>query len=333
MQDTNPDHDDAIEAESALRDPKAALRATERLEAAATEHAALASMVLDDILRIVPEKRAIFTGTLHGQNAVFRLALCDAERRQSAEQWAELSRIYPYMNAGAYRVAEPLFFDEADGITAISHAAGRPLMMHLWSLPRDARLPHIAQSAGWLAQYCASSTAWRGVDWRNWARRCEKAAAQQHFTRLQNIESKILQKTKKLGRMIKEMEWRVAVCHGDFHPLNLIIAPDETRLTGLDLGSSFLMPIYRDIARYLIYNARRHMWAGDGRRYGVDGAAIDAFADAFAMSADEKRYFIPYMIAVETLTRVESKTEVTTRLNNSVELAEALFEDLRELTL
>ncbi len=51
------------------------------------------------------------------------------------------------------------------------------------------------------------------------------------------------------------------------------------------------------------------------------------------MSDDERNLFIPYMIAVETLTRVESKNEVTTRLNNSIELAERLFEDLRELTL
>lgn len=333
MQESEHKETPIIEAESALRDPQAALNATERLEAAGGAHEGLRTMVLQDILRIVPKKRALFAGTLRGQQAVFRLALSGDERRQSAEQWAELNRIYPHMREGVCRVPEPMFFDEAEGITAISRAEGRPLMMHLWSLPREERLPHIEASARWLAQYCAPSTERRGVDWRNWARRCETAAAAQPFEQLRKIEGKVLQKTKKLGRMVKDMEWRVAVCHGDFHPLNLIIAPDGTRLTGLDLGSSFLMPIYRDIARYLIYNARRHLWTGDTHRYGVDEASIDAFARAFSMSDDERDLFIPYMIAVETLTRVESKNEVTTRLNNSIELAERLFEDLRELTL
>jgi len=135
---------------------------------------------------------------------------------------------------------------------------------------------------------------------------------------------------KKLSRHLREYDtWRSAIGHGDFHPNNLIAAPN--RLTGIDLGGSNRSPIYKDMARFLTHMARRGMAPSGHHRFGVDAAAYDAFVQAFDLDEAEATLFLPYLICFETLIRVEHPDMPAARIEHGVSLAQNLSQDLRQI--
>lgn len=308
--------------------PEATLAALTRLDALLARHVPGAGV--DQALRLVPGKRAVFQGRIDGRDVVFRLPLDDANRKGFAEEWAELTRAWGHMAQGANRVAEPLHFDPDSGLTIIAHVPGTPLLTHLWALDTAQRPPLIARAADWLHAYMAPTITRRGINRRPWRRWAETAAAKQPHPELTDIESRILQKLHKLSRQLEDPDWRVAIPHGDFHLNNLIL--DGDTLTGIDTGGSNHAPIYKDMARALTHMARRGMLPSEHRRFGVDAGALDAFASAFSLSERESNAFLPYMIAYETLIRVEHPQMSSDRIAHARAMSEALFEDLRQIT-
>ena len=309
--------------------PDAALAALTRLEQILAERGLDAR--IDGALRLVPGKRAIFHGELAGQPAVFRLPLNDTQRKNFAQEWAELTRARGHMATGAFRVADPLFFDPDTGLFTLSHIEGTPLLTHLWSLDPDARAPHIAGAADWLHAYMAPTIETRGINrrpWRNWA---AVAVEKQPHPALADLEKRILQKMNKLSHRLGDPDWRVAIPHGDFHLNNLILGPDGA-LTGIDTGGSNFAPIYKDIARALTHMARRGMLPSGSRKFGVDAAAYDTFATAFALTEAEANAFLPYLITFETLIKVEHPRIGEDRVAHALAMEEALFQDLRQIT-
>lgn len=307
--------------------PEAALAALGRLEALLARLAPGAEV--DEALRLVPGKRAVFRGRLSGRDVVFRLPLDAGAASDFAEEWAELARARGHMAEGANRVAEPVQFDPESGLTIIAHVPGTPLLTHLWTLDAAQRPPLIARAADWLRAYMAPSMQWRGINrrpWRNWA---AAAVEKQPHAALAEIESRILQKMHQFSRKLGDPEWRVAIPHGDFHLNNLIL--EETRLTGIDTGGSNHAPIYKDMARALTHMARRGMLPSGRRRFGVDAEAYAAFAAAFGLSDREETAFLPYMIAFETLIKVEHPQMSDDRIAHALAMSEALFEDLRQI--
>ncbi|WP_372610438.1 phosphotransferase [Aquicoccus sp.] len=308
--------------------PDAALDALTRLETLLGQ--ILPGADVEQALRLVPGKRAVFRGRMAGHDVVFRLPLDEANRKGFAEEWNELTRAWGHMAQGASRVAEPLFFDPDSALIVIAHVPGEPLLMHLWSLDAPDRLPLVTHAAGWLHAYMAPTITSRGINRRPWRRWAAAATAKQTHPELAGIETRILQKMHKLSRQMGDPDWRVAVPHGDFHLNNLIL--DGDTLTGIDTGGSNRAPIYKDMARALTHMARRGMLPSGQRRFGVDAGALDAFTGAFALSERETDAFLPYMIAYETLIRVEHPQMSADRIAHARAMSEALFEDLRQIT-
>src|SRR6056297_3450236 len=142
--------------------------------------------------------------------------------------------------------------------------AWHAVLEHLWSAPADSRTALMPRAAAWLRRYTDVTEVWRATNPEGWLARAERAAAAQPFARLRGLEAEILLQLRRLAAMLDEAEWRIAICHGDFHPNNLVL--DGERLTGIDLGASSRMPVTKDIARFLAHMGRRGMLPS-GQRY------------------------------------------------------------------
>lgn len=308
--------------------PEQAAAARARAEQAA--QAAGLVVTLDDILRFVPGNRIILRGRLANSPAVFRLPLNPESHKHIAREWAELTRSYAYMATGPNRVAKPLCFDETSGLMAMSLIDGMPLMRHLWSLDTKQRNAPYAHAGAWLSAYTAPSQTTRPANSRHWLRRAKEAAAQQPHPALAEIEQRIFRNMRHLAKRIEPQEWRVAITHGDFHPNNLILSGDV--LTGIDTGGSSIAPIYKDIARSLTHMARRGLYFGPKRHFGMDALAFDAMADAMHLNETERTLFLPYLICFETLFRVEHPDMPSHRVQHAIDMAQNLLRDLRQIT-
>ncbi|UYV37463.1 aminoglycoside phosphotransferase family protein [Rhodobacteraceae bacterium D3-12] len=308
--------------------PDQALAALDRLESllASSPHTA----EVTEALRLVPGKRAIFRGTFNGRDAVFRLPLDDKSRTDFAREWAELTRVHAYMATPPLAVVEPLDFDPNTGIFIIAFVPGKPLFTHLRRADPATRLPLLSRAAHWLRAYDTPTLTHQPLDFRRWFRKAAAAGETQPHPDLQDIESRILRRMKRLGRSLHQTDVQTAISHGDFHLNNLLVKGDT--LTGIDTGGSGRTPVVKDIARALTHIARRaEPWSGN-RHFGVDAAAFHAFTDAFELSTIERDAHLPFMIAFETLIKVEHPDMPQDRLALADKLARGLFRDLRQIT-
>lgn len=317
-QPKSPDQTDRADAETEIG---------RRFEAARAADAALAGAEAGAVLRHVPGKRAVLRGRLDGRAAVFRMTL-DSRDDGAAREWAEMCRLWPFMNSGRYRIAEPLHCAAAHGLVVTAEVPGRPLMKHLWKSPPETRARHLVPAATWLRRATEISEGWQPAGVRGWLSRAERAAAQQPFAVLRRPESAILIELRRLGALLEGTEWRCAIGHGDMHPNNLII--DRDRLTGIDLGGSARMPVYKDMARFLVHMGRRGLIPSGSASLGVDAQGLAAFADVFDLTDRERRLALPFMIGIEALIRVESRNLPRARIRHAQTFSEALLRDLRE---
>ena len=106
---------------------------------------------------------------------------------------------------------------------------------------------------------------------------------------------------------------------------------DGSRLTGIDTGGSAKLPIYKDMARFLSHMGRRALVPSGSQRFGVDAVGFDAFADAFSLDDRERGIWLPFMIGIEALIRVESKSLSRSRIRRSKQFCETLLDDLRQI--
>lgn len=308
--------------------PEQALAALARLEAMLTE--AQLDARVDDAIRMVPGKRAMFRGSLDGRDVVYRIPLSRESKAAMSSEWAELARVWKYMSKGRFRVAEPVYFRPDTGLLIVEFINGSPLLAHLWSLEPQEREPFFSQTADWLHAYMAPTIEQRKINrrpWRVWA--AKSAQAQPHQV-LASIEKRLLQQMNKLSRSLGDADWRTAIPHGDFHLMNVIHSDSE--LVGIDTGGSFKAPIYKDMARALTHMARRGMIPSGRRRFGVDEAAYDAFVRTFGLSDREANAFLPYMITFETLIKPEHPGISQARIDHALSMSESLFQDLKQIT-
>ena len=308
-----------------LPDPETLLALQERFEAARAACPELAGAEVNEVLRVVPGKRAIMAGTLDGRGAVFRMFEPN-QGDMTTREWREMTRIWPFMNSGAYRVPEPLLHVPEHGLLVIEHVSGQPLLEHFWQSAPETRAHHLRPAAEWLRHYTEGSESWRAGNAAGWLARTERAAATQPFASLRKIETGILDELRRMAATLATQEWRVAICHGDFHPNNLI--SNEDRLTGIDIGGSARMPVCKDIARFLVHMGRRGMIPSGARRLGVDQQGLAAFAEAFALTSVERGLWLPFFIGCEALIRVESKSLKKGRITRAEEMYAVLRDDL-----
>lgn len=310
--------------------PDQAAAAMARLSELIATDPALHTADVGQMMRLVPGRRAILSGMLHGEPAVFRLSLHPDETANFAKEWKELQRAQSFMAEGQNRIAAPLALAAAGEVLVVSLAPGRPMLELIWTLERSERLPHLQAAAEWLASYQAPTTEHSPVLWKGWFKRAEGALVKQPHAPLQEMEARVLRRMKALGRRLQEQQgWRTAIGHGDFHPNNLIVS--DGVLSGIDLGGSSRIPIYKDMARFLTHMARRGVTISGETRFGVDAATYEAFVQAFAMDRIEAELCLPFMICFETLIRVEHPDMPEARVNHALTMAKALQADIKQV--
>lgn len=308
-------------------DPAAMRALADRLEAAARDDPVLTGAGQGALVRLVPGKRALIAGRCKGRAAIFRVFLRPGDEAPGRE-WAELTRAWAEMASGRYRVAEPLHYAAGHAILAVEQVPGTPLLKHLWQSAPAARLPYLRPAADWLRRYSDSTACWRRATPSGWLARARRATTRQPFAELRPLEAALLDELTPLARRIEGGDWRVAICHGDFHPDNLIV--NAPRLTGIDTGGSARMPVCKDIARFLVHMARRGMVLSGESWLGVDRAGFAAFAESFALTEAERLHVLPFMIGIEALIRVESRSLTRARIAHAARMYEAMLDDLRK---
>ena len=279
------------------------MRLNARLTAARSEEPRLAQAQPTDLIRDVTGKRAIFRGQLEGRRVIFRVHL-KPEGGAAQREWDELNRLWPYMATGDLRVPEPICAAPAAGVTVQQDVPGTPLLQLLYSLDVGQRAAYLAPAAAWLRTSTAMTEGWRMPRTDAWIDRAARASAQQPFAQLRALELRILAQMERLAPLVASEPWRVAVCHGDYHPNNLIA--DGARLTGIDLGGSQRLPLMKDIARFAMHIGRRRLRLSGDTALGVDRACLAAFSDAFAFTKIERAATLPFFLAFEALIRVEN---------------------------
>ncbi len=309
-------------------DPEAVAGLAQRFEAARSADPVLNGADLEEILRLVPDQRAVCRGHMGGRACIWRIFLSGQEAA-AAREWDELQRIWPEMRSGPYRVCEPLYHSAKHGIIAVEYLPGTPLLQWLWKAPTQDRAAWLDPAAQWLRRYTESTESWRPSGHDGWLQRAARGAGKQPFKALKSLELGILQELGRLAGRMADIEWRVAISHGDYHPNNLIALNDT--LTGIDTGGSARTPIYKDIARFLMHMGRRGMIPSGQQYLGVDRVGLNAFADQFCMSTTERQVIMPFMLGVEALIRVETPALSESRIRRARRMSSALLEDLRAL--
>jgi hypothetical protein len=315
----------------AQQHPEQAAAALARLETLVASDPALDGSKPDEILRLVPGRRAIIAGRLKDQRVVFRLSLHHDETAAFAREWQELTRASAYMDRGACQIAAPIALGAEGEVLVIQRAPGYPMLDLIPRLDPPDRVAQVSAAASWLARYQAPTLEQSPTGWKKWFTRAEAALATQTHPALLDVETRVLRRMKALGRQLgQDGVWRTAIGHGDFHPNNLIAGPDHV-LRGIDLGGSGRIPIYKDMARFLTHVSRRGVTISGARRFGVDAATYDAFIAASNLDPVEANICLPFMICFETLIRVEHPAMPARRVAHGVKMAKMLLADLRRL--
>ncbi|SEK27302.1 Phosphotransferase enzyme family protein [Roseovarius nanhaiticus] len=308
------------------------LDATQRIAAllakAARQEPRLSGANPTDLLRLVKDKRAILRGQLEGRDVIFRVHLAP-EAGDAQREWDEMQRLWPLMSVGDLRVPEPICAAPDAGVTVQEAVPGTPLMELLYSLDAKARPAFMAPAAAWLRASTQSSEDWQIAQPQRWINRASRAAQQQPFAALREVEAGILAHMERIAPIIADAPWRAAICHGDFHPNNLICY--GTRLTGIDLGGSRRMPVLKDIARFAMHMGRRRLRLSGKTVLGVDHDCLQSFAHAFGLSPLERSHTLPFFLAFEALIRVETPALPSARVVRAEKTYRALLADLQRL--
>ncbi|MBT9383933.1 phosphotransferase [Pseudooceanicola sp. CBS1P-1] len=280
------------------------------------------------VLKLVPAQRAVLAGDWQGQACVFHLGL--GPEAGLAARFEELRRVRAYMDGGPFRVPEPLALLGAGEASVTAFVAGSSLLAAMWAGDDAARHALQTRAAGWLRAHAAPGERLRPANRRPWRSRAEAGLARQGHPALIAVETQVLRRMHQLSRALRGegAEWRVSLGHGDFHAGNLLLTPGA--LWGIDLGGKAVAPVCRDIARFLVHNARRGLLPSGRRRYGVDAGGLEAFASAFGLDAVEREGDLPFFLCHELLARPEHPGLPEARISHAREMAEGLLADLRQ---
>jgi len=304
------------------------LQVTERFNAAQAADPVLETVEIQEILRLVTGKRSIIACSMGGRPAVMRMFLED-DPALSQREWNELERIWPVMAQGPYRVVEPLHHSPTHNLMIVARAEGTPLLEQLWQSDKADRARYLEPAARWLRLYTGGTEEWRGARHRRWLAKAERAAERQAFDELRLFEAEIIALLHQMADRMDGAEWRTAVSHGDFHPNNLMA--QNGNLVGIDTGGSARMPIYKDMARFLVHMGRRGMLPSGKARLGVDAIGLANMEEIFGLNAFERRFALPFMMGCEVLLRVETRALSSSRIRRAEAMYAAFRDDLESL--
>ncbi|MEQ9675192.1 MAG: hypothetical protein RLO10_12095, partial [Roseovarius indicus] len=81
----------------------------------------------------------------------------------------------------------------------------------------------------------------------------------------------------------------------------------------------------------LSHMARRGLIPSGEVRIGVDAQGLDAFARAFALDEVERNIWLPFMLGVEVLIRIEAKALSEKRIRKAAGFYDTLLDGLRDI--
>lgn len=313
-----------------LPDLEAMTALMERVGRAAETAPELERMDLDEVLRFISGKRAIFSGSFDGIPAVVRFYF-DAPRPYARRDWEELQRTWPYMATGRYRVNEPLYHLPDLGLVVVRRSTGQPLFEQVWQADPGDRFALMPEAVKWLRAYTRPKERLSPMRAASWLSKTEKRVGQQGYARLRPLLRALRAQLEGFLPAMAGHAWRVSISHGDFHPNNLLV--EEDAFVGIDTGGSAKLPIYKDMARFLTHMGRRGVHPSGESRFGVDRGTLDLFSSEFELDAMEREIWLPFMIGVEALLRIETKDLTRSRLRRAQTFYEALVEDLGQIDL
>lgn len=309
-------------------EPEVMLAVADRLIQAAQNNPKFTEANVSRMLRQVPGKRSILLGKLGARDAVFRVYHGDRQT-ECERHWTELQRIWPTMQDGHLRVNEPLACDVSSGVIAVAYVSGDPLLGVITKAKTEVRLEWLHLAARWLNAYASKSEFRAEADTNLWVKRAVKASEKQAFADLRRIEGQISGELDRIAHLLRRQNWRYAICHGDFHPNNLIA--DRSCLTGIDCGNSKHIPIYKDIARFLMHLGRRGVMISGETHFGVDAKGFEIFSYEFGLNEQERELTLPFFLGVEALLRAETKGLPERRIKKARQMSRALLDDLKNL--
>ncbi|WP_120501294.1 aminoglycoside phosphotransferase family protein [Roseovarius sp. EL26] len=320
MQKTNDNHD--------LSKLDATLLLAEQLEVMIDEVPELKDAHIEEMLRIVPEKRALMRGTLNERDVVFRMHL-GSSNQTATREWQEYQRIWPFMCEGAYTVCEPILFLSEYNLLILQAIDGTSFLRVLRKSNHDEKSTHLETAARWLKHYMSVSEHDEQTTHRRWIKRARDIHEAKTLARFKPVKDCILNELERLARYFDERTWRTAICHGDFHSNNLIHR--ETTLVGFDIGRSGRSPIYRDMARFLSHLALRDNNTPDVQYLGVSQTGFSTFCRVFDLDQDEREIALPIMIGCDALLRPETLGQTTQSTTKSEAFCQALLKDLSQI--
>ncbi|MEM7731690.1 MAG: phosphotransferase [Pseudomonadota bacterium] len=301
-----------------------------RVQNASARAPDLADLDLDEVLRFIEGKRAIFTGTYKDIPAIARFYV-EEPRAYVRRDWAELQRVRPYMTDPPYRVNEPLFHLPELGLLVVRRDKGQPMLEKLWQTDPMDRAEMMPPAVHWLRRYTRPMERHGPMRAASWLAKAEKRLRKQGSARLRPLLIDLNMILHKLVPAMDGQTWRVTISHGDFHPNNLLVC--DGVVTGIDTGGSAKLPIYKDMARFLTHMGRRGMHPTGAARFGVDAGTFDLFADVFDLDAPEREVWLPFMIGIEAMLKLETNTLSRGRLRRAESFYEALLADLQQIQL
>ncbi|MEQ8896753.1 MAG: phosphotransferase [Roseovarius sp.] len=313
---------------SPLPDMDAMMDLVQAFETLAATDVRLAGARLDEVIRLVPGKRAILSGTVGERPAIFRFYIEHAEANAQRD-WAELQRVTGHMSEGDFRVNAPALHVPELGLVVVDRVDGTPLMERIRATEGPQRSDYLRPAARWLRAYTAPTEEQTDVRLDGWYKRIDRGMARQRDATLRRAEQSVLAELHRIAAPHEAGQWRIAISHGDFHPNNLL--SDGARLTGIDTGGSAKLPIYKDMARFLSHMARRDLIPSGEERFGVDARGLDAFAEAFTLDEVERNIWLPFMLGVEVLIRIEAKDLSARRIRKADAFYGTLLDGLRKI--
>ena len=279
---------------------------------------------VSDCLRFKPSHTSILSGRFGHNRAIFRLALSEKDATDLAETWHELNRIASFMSEGKYQAPRGLAYYEDTALLITTQAKGEVLLPLLRSPDGMELVHHIAK---WLEDYSKPTIEWRDAKTAFWLKQAEKASSKQPHQALRAREIKILAVMRSLASRLNDQKWRVAITHGDYHPNNLLW--DGETLTGIDIGGSAYLPIYKDMARTAVHLSRREILNGYASEMGVNANLLAAFDDSFELTEFERQVALPFFIGFECLIKVEQPNAPNWRIEATERFYDKFLADTR----
>lgn len=280
-------------------------------------------LTLSKCLKSTPQT-IVYAGMLDDEAVVVKQALGDEAITQVIAQTDELRFQHPRMSDGRFRVPELLISQPEAGIVVMTHAPGERLDQAIKANP-GRRSELVASAGAWLAHYAAPRCETDSFGGGYWIKR--RSDGMEHLPpgpdrermaaligRMRTLRSEFT------GRLVTR-----ARSHGDFCPINLLVAGGE--IWGVDIQNSNWLALAKDLSRFLVYLEIALPAATHDGPCGLSQGDYDSLLAADGLlPSGEAEMIMPYFLAVEVAGRLVSERRDPFMLSSTRALADRMIQ-------